>query len=37
MDTRDRLAQFRQPVYQTFTQRPAALLELIEAVAQTPL
>ena len=36
METLDRLAQFRQQVYQTFTQRPAALLELIDAVAQTP-
>ena len=36
MDTLDRLAQFRQQVYQTFTQRPAALLELVDAVAQTP-
>jgi hypothetical protein len=36
METLDHLAQFRQKVYQTFTQRPAALLELIDAVAQTP-
>jgi hypothetical protein len=36
METLERLAQFRQHVYQTFTQRPAALLELIDAVAQTP-
>src|SRR5919199_672505 len=36
MDTLNHLAQFRQQVYQTFTQRPAALLELIDAVAQTP-
>lgn len=36
MQTRERLAQFRHKVYQTFTQRPAALLELVDAVAQTP-
>jgi hypothetical protein len=36
MDTLERLAQFRQQVYQTCTQRPAALLELVDAVAQTP-
>ena len=36
MHTLECLAQFRQQVYQTFTQRPAALLELIDAVAQTP-
>jgi hypothetical protein len=36
METLDRLAQFRQQIYQTFTQRSAALLELIDAVAQTP-
>ena len=36
MQTLERLAQFRQQVYQTFTCRPAALLELIDAVAQTP-
>lgn len=36
MNTLECLAQFRQKVYQTFTQRPAALLELIDAVAQTP-
>ena len=36
METLDRLAQFRQEVYQTFTQRPAALLDLVDAVAQTP-
>src|SRR3712207_9470276 len=36
MDSLERLAQFRQQVYQTFTQRPAALLDLIDAVAQTP-
>ena len=36
MHTRECLAQFRHQVYQTFTQRPAALLELIDAVAQTP-
>jgi hypothetical protein len=36
MQTLECLAQFRQQVYQTFTQRPAALLELIDAVAQTP-
>ncbi len=36
MDTLERLAQFRQEVYQTFTQRPIALLELVDAVASTP-
>jgi hypothetical protein len=36
METLERLAQFRQQVYQTFTQRPAALCELVDAVAQTP-
>jgi hypothetical protein len=36
MQTLECLAQFRQQVYQTFTQRPAALLELVDAVAQTP-
>ena len=36
MQTLERLAQFRQQVYQTFTQRPAALLDLVDAVAQTP-
>lgn len=36
MKAHEPLAQFRQQVYQTFTQRPAALLELVDAVAQTP-
>src|SRR5688500_4262119 len=36
METLECLAQFRHKVYQTFAQRPAALLELIDAVAQTP-
>ena len=31
-----RLTQFRQAVYHTFTQRATALLEVIDAVAQTP-
>jgi hypothetical protein len=35
MHTLECLAQFRQKVYQTFTHRPAALLELVDAVAQT--
>jgi hypothetical protein len=36
MHTLERLAQFRQEVYQTFTHRPAALLDLVDAVGQTP-
>ncbi len=36
METLERLAQFRQQVYQTCPQRPAALLDLVDAVAQTP-
>ena len=36
MDTLERLTQFRQAVYQTFTKRATALLELIDAVAQVP-
>ncbi len=36
MDALHRLTQFRQAVYHTFTQRATALLELIDAVAQTP-
>ena len=34
MTTLERLAQFRQQLYQTFTRRATALLELIDAVAQ---
>ncbi len=34
METLERLAQFRQQVYQTFTRRATALLEVIDAVAQ---
>ncbi|HEV2124794.1 MAG TPA: transposase, partial [Chloroflexota bacterium] len=36
MHTLQRLTQFRQAVYHTFTQRATALLELIDAVAQVP-
>lgn len=36
MDALQCLTQFRQAVYHTFTQRATALLELIDAVAQTP-
>ena len=36
MDTLDRFSQFREAVYQTCASRAAALLELIDAVAQTP-
>ncbi len=36
MHTIQRLTQFRQAVYHTFTQRATALLELIDAVAQVP-
>ena len=36
MDTLQRLTQFRQAVYHTFTQRATALLELVDAVAQVP-
>jgi len=35
MHTLERLSQFRQALYQTCTSRPAALLDLIDAVAQT--
>lgn len=35
MHTLERLTQFRQALYQTCTRRPAALLDLIDAVAQT--
>ncbi len=34
METLERLAQFRQQLYQTFTRRATALLEVIDAVAQ---
>ncbi len=34
MDTRERLSQFRQALYQTCTHRATALLEVIDAVAQ---
>ena len=34
MNTLERLAQFRQQLYQAFTRRATALLELIDAVAQ---
>ncbi|MDQ5850729.1 MAG: transposase, partial [Chloroflexota bacterium] len=34
MQALERLAQFRQQVYQTFTRRATALLEVIDAVAQ---
>src|SRR3712207_785277 len=34
MEALERLAQFRQQLYQTCTHRAAALLELIDAVAQ---
>ena len=34
MDTLERLAQFRQQLYQTFTHRATALFEVIDAVAQ---
>src|SRR3712207_4317362 len=34
MDPLDRLAQFRQQLYQTFTHRATALSEVIDAVAQ---
>ncbi len=36
MHTLERLSQFRQALYQTFTRRATALLELVDAVAQTP-
>ncbi len=36
MDALQRLTQFRQAVYHTFTRRATALLELIDAVAQVP-
>jgi hypothetical protein len=36
MQPLQRLTQFRQAVYHTFTQRATALLELIDAVAQVP-
>jgi len=36
MDTLDRFSQFREALYQTCSSRAAALLELIDAVAQTP-
>jgi hypothetical protein len=35
MQALERLSQFRQALYQTCTSRPAALLDLIDAVAQT--
>ena len=35
MQPLERLSQFRQTLYQTCTSRPAALLEVIDAVAQT--
>ncbi len=35
MQALERLSQFRQTLYQTCTSRPAALLEVIDAVAQT--
>lgn len=36
MKALERLAQFRQQLYQTFTRRATALLELIDAIAQVP-
>jgi hypothetical protein len=36
MQPLERLSQFRQQLYQTFTRRAAALLEVIDAVAQVP-
>ena len=36
MNTLERFAQFREQLYQTGSSRAAALLELIDAVAQTP-
>jgi len=36
MKTLERFSQFREAVYQTFTSRAHALLDLIDAVAQTP-
>src|SRR4051795_11089227 len=36
MHTLERFSQFREALYQTCSSRAAALLELIDAVAQTP-
>ena len=36
MDTLERFSQFREALYQTCSSRASALLELIDAVAQTP-